>query len=179
MRDRQFKFVRTGLKSEYNGFQWEIGKWEKTSCTELCHGFNCSGRIIDAFSYVQGEILCEVEAKGKHFNGDDKSTWQEMRIIKAWNWTKKDSVALSIFAAELVLRNFESLFPDDDRQRKAIDAAKKYLDNPTEKNRDAARSAESAAWSAESAAWSARSATLDKIETWIINRLPEMKGWEK
>jgi len=162
---RRFKFVRTGLKSDHGGFQWEVGKWYKTECLELCHGFNCSDRIIDAMSHVAGEILCEVEVKGKHFIGDDKSTWEEMRIVKAWNWTKNDSVSLSIFAAELVLKNFESIFPADDRPRKAIEAAKKYLENPTEDNRSAARSAaESAAWSAaRSAARSAQSAKLTEM----------------
>ena len=71
---RRFKFLKDGLKSNYNGFQWELGKWHKTECVELCHGFNCSEKIPDALSYVKGEILCEVEAKGKHFIGNDKST---------------------------------------------------------------------------------------------------------
>lgn len=57
---RRFKFLWEGLKSNYNGFQWEIGKWEKMDCVELCHGFNCSNRIIDSMNYVRGEILAEV-----------------------------------------------------------------------------------------------------------------------
>ena len=60
---RRFKFVREGLRSERGGYQWELGKWHKTECVELCHGFNCSDRILDALGYVQGEILGEVEAK--------------------------------------------------------------------------------------------------------------------
>jgi hypothetical protein len=54
---RRFKFLREGLKSEYNSFQWELGRWYETECTELCHGFNCSEKIFDALSYVKGEIL--------------------------------------------------------------------------------------------------------------------------
>jgi hypothetical protein len=153
-------------------------------------------------SYVYGEILAEVEVKGKHFTGDDKSTHAKMKIVRVWKWQKKDSVALSIFAAELVLKNFESVFPADDRPRKAIEAAKKYSEAPTEENQKAARSAESAArsaWSAaesaaESAAWSAaesawsaawsarsaaRSAALDTIETWILAHLNEMEEWKE
>jgi len=167
---RRFKFLREGLKSQHNDYQWTLGKWHKTECVELCHGFNCSRRIVDAMSYVQGEILAEVEVKGKHFTGDNKSTHAEMKIIGAWKWQKKDSVSLSIFAAELVLKNFESVYPADDRPRKAIEAAKKYLDNPTDKNEKAAYSA------AESAA---RSAALDTIETWILTRLCEMDKWKE
>jgi len=176
---RRWKFLRSGLKSNYDGYQWVIGKWQKTDCRELCQGFNCPRRIIDAMNYVQGEILAEVEVKGKHFVGDDKSAHEGMRIIHAWHWKKADSVALSIFAAEMVLGNFEKVYPDDDRPRKAIEAARNYLDSPTEKNRSAAESAWSAAWSAvRSAAWSAWSAALDEIETWILNHIEQMEEWK-
>lgn len=157
-------------------------------------------------AYVQGEILAEVEVQGQHFDGNDKSTHEDMRIIRAWKWTKNDSVALSIFAAEMVLENFEKVYPDDDRPRKAIEAARNYLDSPTEKNRSAAESpaesAESAArsaaraaaesaWSAEFAARSAaesaesaessefaRGAALDQIETWLLNHIEQMEEWK-
>ena len=173
---RRFKFLKDGLKSNHNGFQWELCKWHKTECVKLCHGFNCSEKIFDALSYVKGEILCEVEAKGKHYTGDDKSTWPQMRIIRAWNWTQKDSVALSIFAAELVIENYEKIYPDDDRPRKAIEAAKAWLNDPSEKNRSAARSARSAAWSAaDSAAWSdARSA---ESAVWSAESAAESAAW--
>jgi hypothetical protein len=192
-KQRRFKFLRSGLKSEFNGFQWTIGIWHKTKCLELCHGFNCSEKILDALSYVKGEILAEVEAEGKHFTGDGKSTWEKMRIIRAWHWSKKDSVCLSIFSAELVLKNYESIFPNDDRPRKAIEAAKNYLKCPAESAarsaaRFAAESAESAAWfAAESAAWfaaesaesakSAWSAVLDKIQVFLVAHLESMEEW--
>ena len=155
---RRWKFLRSGLKSNFDGSQWVIGEWRKTECLELCHGFNCSRRITDAMNYVQGEILAEVEVEGRHFDGNDKTTHEQMRIIHAWHWKKADSVALSIFAAEMVLGNFEKVYPDDDRPRKAIEAARNYLDSPAEKNRSAARSAAWAAWSVESAWAAARSA---------------------
>jgi len=178
---RRFKFLREGLKSNKNGFQWELGKWHKTECVELCHGFNCSEKILDALSYVKGEILCEVEAKGKHYTGNDKSTWPQMRIIRAWNWAQKDRVALSIFAAELVIEHYEKKYPDDDRPRKAIEAAKAWLSDPSEKNGSAARSAaESAARFAESAAESAaRSAARSAAwsAAWSAARIAESAAW--
>ena len=194
---RRWKFLRDGLKSNYDGHQWVIGKWQKTECLGLCQGFNCSRRIIDAMNYVQGEILAEVEVEGRHFDGDDKSTHEQMRIIHAWHWTKADSVALAIFAAEMVLGNFEKVYPDDDRPRKAIEAARNYFDSPAEKNRSAAWSAVRSAWAAKSAAeiaaWSARAAAesaassaraaaaaaaLDKIETWLLNHIEQMEEWK-
>ena len=124
---RRWKFLRTGLKSDYNGFQWEIGKWETTECERLCVGFNCSNRIIDAMRYVSGEILAEVESGGKCFEDDSKSTHEKMRIVNAWHWRKEDSVELAIYAAEMVIHIFEDKNPYDDRPRKAIEAAKSWL----------------------------------------------------
>ena len=164
---KYYKFLDAGLKS-HNGEQvWKIGEWYETKGKlNICNnGFHCSKKIGQAFSYVRGEILALVETKGDEIVQDDKSCHEKMRIVKAWKWQKKDSVAISIFAAELCLENFEKVCPDDKRPREAIEAAKYWLENPTDSAarsaaKSAARSAErSAAWSAErSAAWSAESA---------------------
>jgi len=102
--------------------------------------------------------------------------WANWLIVRVMN--KKQKVQYAVFAAELVLQNFESKFPNDNRPKMAIEAAKRYLKNQTQKNKTAARSAaesaarsadsadsaesadsaDSAAWSADSAAWSAGSA---------------------
>ena len=198
---KKYKFVRTGLKSNHDDSQWEIGKWRTTECKELCVGFNCSDRVIDALNYVKGEILCEVEAKGTSFTDKDKSTWESMRIIKAWHWKKEDSVALEIFSAELVIDVFEKKYPDDKRPRQAIEAAKAWVNIPNQKNSDAAyaaayaasdaaRAAASAAHAADAAyaaddaasaasyaasAASGADKTLDKIEAWIRKRIKTLE----
>src|SRR3990167_2175163 len=86
-----------------------------------------------------------------------------MRIIKWKKWTKKDSVSLAIFSAELVLDNFEKKYPDDKRPREAIEAAKAVLKNDNEKTRDAASAAASAVWSAAAGAASAASAAASAV----------------
>ena len=113
--------------------KWEVGKWYKIMGElQLCeNGFHCSRKAIDAMSYVHVEILARVEVRGKHIEKSDKECWSEMKIVKAWKWTKRDSVALAVFSAELVLESFEKDFPSDKNPRKAIEAAKKYLDNPS------------------------------------------------
>jgi hypothetical protein len=202
------KLIDNKIVSGYDeNFVWEIGKWYKVKGKlEMCNnGFHCSEQPLDALGYVQGEVIAIVETKGKSKVQDDKQCWQEMRIIKAHKWTKKDSVALAIYSAELVLNNFEKEYPDDDRPRKAIEAAKKVLKNDTTKNRSAAGSAgsaglaaesaarsaaRSAAWSAAESAGSAESAesaarsaawsaalkeTLDKINIWIINHINQLE----
>ncbi len=146
----RWKFLREGLKSEANDYQWRIKKWEKhVGEVKLCNfGFHCSKKIWQAFSYVRGEILAKVEVGGESKIQDDKEVYSEMRIVKAYKWQKRDNVALAIYSAELVLKNFEKEYPKDKRPRKAIESAKRWLKNPTEKNRSAARLAASAAWSA-------------------------------
>ena len=164
---KRWKFIRKGFKSEKGKCKWEMGKWQKTiKDLELCkRGYHCSKGIYQAFSYVQGEILCQVECKGKHISSDDKEVWENQRVIRAWKWTKKDSVALAIFSAELCLSNFEKAYPDNKWPREAIETAKRWLRNSTRKNREAARSAAwSAAWSARSAR-SARSAAESAAES--------------
>ena len=165
---KRWKFIREGFKSENGNVKWKVGEWqEPIKDLEMCNkGYHCSKKIYQAFSYVQGEVLAQVECKGKHQSTDDKEVWENQRVVKAYKWTKKDSVALSIYVAELCLENFEKVYPSDKRPREAIEAAKKWLKNPTAKNQSAAESAawsarsaaESAAWSAESASWSAESA---------------------
>src|SRR3990172_9078830 len=151
-----WKSLREGLRSQHDGHQWEIGRWYKTECKKLCHGFNCSTRVIDAMQYVNLENLAIVDAKGKHYLSGNKQTWEEMRILTAWVWGKKDSVELAIFAAELVIDLFEKEYPRDERPRKAIAAAKKYLIYPSADAADAAHAAAHAA--ADAAAHAAHAA---------------------
>ena len=148
--------------------KWRLNKWYKVDNISICNrGFHASKNIIDAMGYITCGYIAKVEVRGDSTKQNDKECWSEMRIISWKKWTKKDSVSLAIFAAKLVLRNYEKEYPDDLRPRQAIKAAKKILKNDTERNRSAesaesaesaARSAESAARSAESAARSARSA---------------------
>ena len=139
------------IRSANGDMSWKIGEWNEVDkdTIQLCHnGLHCSKTIYDAFSYVQGNILAKVEVAGSSEISDDKEAYQKMRIVKAYKWTKKDSVALAIFSAELCLDRFEKLYPDDKRPRQAIEAAKAVLLHDTAKNRSALFIAESAAWSA-------------------------------
>lgn len=96
--------------------------------------------------------------KEKHFD------WANWYVAKLF--THSQAVQYSVYSAEIVIKEFEKVFPEDKRPRQAIEAAKAWLKAPTEENRSAAWSAaESAAWSADaaryaawSASWSARSA---------------------
>ena len=70
---------------------------------------------------------------------------------------KKQSVQIAVFSARLCINEFEKAFPNDNRPRKAIEAADAYIKNPCEKTKSAAKAAAEAAWSAAEA-WSAKAA---------------------
>jgi len=138
-----------------HGHKYQLNKWYKEDAISICEkGFHCSKNIIDAMGYVTPGYVAVVEVRGDSIAESDKEVWSEMRIIQWKKWTKKNSVGLSIYAAELVLKNYEDKYPNDFRPREAIEAAKKVLkkDKDTASSRFAAESAESAARSARSAA---------------------------
>ena len=111
--------------------------------------------------------ICNLLLKDKKLT-DDYLLWLLPRMMN-----RKQKVQYAVFAAELVVDNFEKEFPDDDRPRKAIEAAKAYIKNQTQANKDAAWSAggdgdaaRSAARSAWSAAWSAGAARSAWSAAW-------------
>jgi hypothetical protein len=81
---------------------------------------------------------------------------------KIWVLTKflnKDQgVKAAIKIAKTTLNIFESKYPDDKRPRQALEAAEKWLNEPTEANRDAAYTAADAAAAAADAAAAAAAA---------------------
>ena len=165
-----YKFLRTGLKSDSGDMSWTPNTWYHEDTAKLCNsGFHASKTPLQALGYVGGEILAEVEVKGDSDVSDDKECWTEMKIVKAYHWKKEDSVALSIYAAELVIENYEKQYPDDKRPRNAIEAAKKVLEADTEENRSAARSAESAA---------AKKKLIASLDAWFVKRIKTLEPYE-
>src|SRR3990167_4892913 len=147
---KRYKFFRIGLKSDSGDLTWKKGVWKKVDGElNMCHwGLHCSKEINQALGFVRGEILAEVEVRGKSIILNDKECYSEMKILKTWKWTKKDSVALAVYAAELVIAIFEKEYPKDDRPRKAIEAAKYWLKHPTAYAAYAAHAAADAAHAA-------------------------------
>jgi hypothetical protein len=73
----------------------------------------------------------------------NKFNWANWLIVRCMTHLKKTQYA--IFAAEQVISIYEARYPKDLRPRKAIEAAKEYLNNPTDKNKDTAAAAAAAA----------------------------------
>jgi len=83
--------------------------------------------------------------------------WANWYVSKLFS--KPQAVKYAIYSAELAINNYEAKYPSDKRPREAIEAAKRWLEDPSEDNQKAAESAAwSAAWSAESAEYAAWSA---------------------
>lgn len=182
----RYKFLRKGMKSANGNLRaWKLNQWRKhEGQVSLCSaGFHCSVGAYQAFSYVHGGILARVEVRGESEIDNTKEVYSEMRVVQAWKWTKADSVALAIYAAELVIKLFEQKYPDDKRPRKAIQAAKAWLKNPTEENRKkassaayyAAYAASSAAYSAAYYAAAAKEELYAKLDKWMERRISKLE----
>ena len=106
----------------------------------------------------------------------DKNTKNTLDIIKLlkkekkYNWlnwlltrlmTKKQCIRYAIYAAEKVLHLYEKEYPDDNRPRKAILAAREYLKKPSSKNNNTAYAAHAAAYAAAYAAYDDAAAAAD------------------
>jgi len=68
-------------------------------------------------------------------------------------------VSYAVYAAELVLPIWEKQYPKDGRPRKAIEAAKRCIDDPSDENKEAARAAVAAGANWSAATGAAASAT--------------------
>ena len=150
-----WKTLLQGNVSAHGNHKWRLKKWYKVNKVEMCNaGFHCSPRIVDAMSYVNPYVIALVEVRGEHQDADNKSAWSEMRLLKVWKPTRKQLVELAIFCAEQVQKHWLAKYPNDDRPQKAIDAAKVWVKNPTEENKNAAHAAAyAAAYAARVAAY--------------------------
>jgi len=105
-------------------------KWlkEKRAC--------CSEKDMDrAEKDLKGDIKLITKALLKENRFSD-ANWLLTELMD-----KKQCVEYAVFAAKQVLHIFEERYPKDDRPKKAIEAAEKYLKDPSENNRKTAYAA--------------------------------------
>ena len=162
---KSLKFIDNKMKSSYGDITWKIGEWKEESQIKLCnYGFHASKMLIDAYQYVTPDLFAQVEYEGEILEDTDKFVAKRMRVIKAYKWTKTDSMNFSIFCVQQSMKYF-------DRKKypevwtvclNSIRAIKDVLNNDNDDTRSAAESA------AESAAWSAESAARKVQNKWLI-----------
>jgi len=104
----------------------------------------------------------------------DKHEWALWLLVRRLD--RKDRIRFAVYCAKDVLPIYEAEYPDDDRPRKAIEAAEACIADNTQKNRDAARAAADAAADAVRAAswavwavWAARAAeAAAEAASWAV-----------
>jgi hypothetical protein len=74
---------------------------------------------------------------------NDHAEWANWTAVRLM--THDQQIRYAIFSAELVIKIYEDKYPNNDRPRKAIEAAKTYLKDKTEGNKNAAAHAADAA----------------------------------
>ena len=92
---------------------------------------------------------------------EDRFQWANWLIVRLM--THEQKIQYTIFAAEQVIEIYEKKYPSDNRPRKAIEAARKYIAEPSEENKIAAyAAANAAAYAADNAAYAAARAEMQK-----------------
>ena len=172
--------------SEYLPKDGKPGKWlPKVDNLELCDsGYHVTDaeHLID---WIDGNQLFEVEVKRKVLKGDNKTTCQQIRLVKqVEGWNDKNLRLFACWCAEQVLPIYEKDYPNDKRPRHAIDSARRYAEGlATAKELSAARdAARAAAWdAARDAAWDAAwaaawAAARDDQESQLLAMVEEARN---
>ena len=102
---------------------------EKRACSQGVEWFKAQKKT-DAF-----KVLNALIKEGKL----DWANWTIVRVM-----TRPQYLAYAIYAAEQVIDIYEKKYPNNDKPRKAIEAAKAVLANDTKGTRDAAAAADGA-----------------------------------
>jgi hypothetical protein len=112
----------------------------------------CSESVqwYEARKTTDPEKLFKLAMRAKRYSDVN---WMLTRLM-----TKRQRVMYAIYAAEQVLHIYEKHQPNDDRPRKAIEAARAYLKRPRKETKAAAGAAGDAAWAAAGAAGAAAGA---------------------
>ena len=131
---------------------WTPGKWmpEIEGELELCENGYHICRTADLVHWLD-EAIFEVEYDGEIVEDDNKCVVRKARLLRGVEaWDEKSARLFAADCAERTLPVYEKDYPDDDRPRKAIQAARDYANGKITKDelataRAAARAAEGAA----------------------------------
>lgn len=140
--------------------KWVVGQTRTLKGTIIpCrHGFHGSPTLRQALFYAPGEWACKIELSGTVVpHGDDKLAGSTKTLLAAVN-VERDLRLYLADCAEHVLPIWEAKYPEDDRVRKCIVAARAFANGEitAEELAKARDAAWDAAWTAAgAAAWDA------------------------
>ena len=118
------------------------------------------GACSEGVKWFMGQKESEDKSVLESLISSDHLNWANWFIVRLMG--KLNQVRYAVYAAEQVISMFEKKYPNDKRPRKAIEAAKAWIKNPTEKNRVVAASAADAAADADAYAAAAYAAAARK-----------------
>ena len=153
-----YHFISTSFATRFSDETTAVGHTLKATGDLWLrrNGLHASVHPYDALRLAASgqTMLCLVELSGEILEGEGKVCARKRTILKAFDATKllQD---FAIWCAEQVLPVFEDRYPNDDRPRRAIEAAKVAIENPSEENKMVAIAA---AYTADAASWAARAA---------------------
>jgi hypothetical protein len=112
-------------------------------------------------------VLYEAETRGKTVEDGDKLACESIRLVRrVGELTPGIAATFAADCAERVLGLFEAKFPDDDRPRKAIEAARACIADPTPENRAAAGAAGAARYAGDAARYAGDAARYAGDAAW-------------
>lgn len=135
--------------------KWVPGEWRRVegdliACENGLHLCEGDRQLLEWL----GPEIWIAEWRGDRIDHGDKIVVSEARIIRRLDtWNEHTARLFACDCAERVLPIFESICPDDDRPRQAIETVRRYAVG--EATADELAAAEVAAWAA---AWAARDA---------------------
>jgi hypothetical protein len=192
-----YKFLNEDGSAIYGSGKWSLpkddqpGNWmphveELISCKSGYHLCRTEDLVI-----WMGPRLFVAEVRGDVVESDDKIVCHQARLIKeVTTWNKTTAQQFAIECAKHVLHIFEKAYPDDNRPRRALEVAQRFLDGDASEDelrtasRDASRAAGDAAsaaawaawdaWDASRAAWWAARDARDAEHEWQTKLLLDM-----
>ena len=163
----KFKSLDESNTSPYANFNFSAylpkhgkpGKWlPKVDNILLCVSGYHGCEDGDLLEYLYANTY-EIETRGEVFQGDDKFTAQQIRLVrKCEGWNEVTARLFACDCAAHVLKIYEKQYPNDKSPRECIATARKFAHGKA--TREELAAALAAAWAAEmAAAWAAARAS--------------------
>ena len=125
------------------------------------------GACVDGVARFISQPISDGKELVEALIADKKLDWANWLIVRIMDY--KRYVSYAVYAAEQVIDIYEKKYSNDKRPRKAIEAAKKCIKNPSKENKAAAHAAAYAAYAAHAAAYAAYAAYAAHAAAYAAN----------
>ena len=180
---KTYKCLTANGKGPYSGASYDLsGKWlPKIEKLVMCESGYHSFQKKDVFEWLNERIF-ECETRGEILEDGEKLASQEIRFVRELKWNETNQRLFAADCAERVLPIFEERYPNDDRPRKAIEAARLYARGEIGAAARAAAQAAAGEAAAGEASWEASQAasrTASWAASWAASQAaPWAASWD-